>query len=132
MHRLPVIEPLESAVQAKRWAIKIFLVFRELLCGFQSLVQRFDVLYHHAVAVLLEIRVVQVFCCWLAVHEVDGGDFYEMLDLPQAGVVLGDVLYDGDVWFLLIESNISKIKDPTQLHKLTSINPNSRRSLRSQ
>lgn len=98
------MHPFHARVSFQRVAVEYFgsdqLVI--ILRGHDALFKCFDVLHHDAVAVFLENSVREVYGGWLAVREVDGSDFHEMLDLPQSGVVLGDVLDDCDVWWLLI------------------------------
>lgn len=97
---VPRPNPLHACVAFQRLRVEDFgsdqLV--ELLGGLDALVHGFDALHHDAVAVLLEHRVLDVILGGLSVREVDRGHFDEMLDLPQASVVLWDVLDDCHVW----------------------------------
>lgn len=101
-----MVEPLESGVLLKCVAVELFIVALELLSRFEALAQLIDILDHDAVSVLFQKRVIDVGACRLAVRKLNRSDFHEVLDLPQAGVVFGDILDNCDTWRLRIQGNI--------------------------
>jgi hypothetical protein len=97
----PWTEPILSTLLAHRFTVDDRLVFREVFSCFEALIEFLDVLNDDTVAVLFDVSVVDVVGCGLAVGEMNGHDFDEMLDLPQSGVVLRDVFDYGYVGALL-------------------------------
>ena len=89
---LPVVHPLESRVPSQNFSIELSLITQKSDCSFISILETLHIFYHDAIAVLFEESVIDVIGCRLAVRESNRSDFYEMLHLPEASVVLGDVL----------------------------------------
>lgn len=108
------VHPLEATVSLDVFPSQALCVGLPRLTRIDPLLRHADLLCHDALPVLLEQRVLQVCRGGLSVWEYHGTHLHHVLDLPQAGIHLGDVLHDGDAATLEEKTDLL-----TYLHKRT-------------